>query len=257
MLKNPEKTRDNIVLWIREHFEKNMPGAGAVVGISGGKDSSVTAALCVAALGKDRVTGVTMPDGKQADIDDSNMLAEHLGIKKIEVNIGRVTAAFKETFAENSGFSDVTGKDGLEGEAAINMPPRVRMSVLYAVAQSLPGGAMVANTCNASEDYVGYSTKYGDAAGDFSPLQQLTVEEVLQIGDVLGLPEKLIRKTPSDGLSGMSDEDKLGFKYAQLDKYIATGELEDEKLKERIDTLHVKNLHKLLPMPAYNKTPED
>ncbi|KIR03165.1 NAD synthetase [Lachnospiraceae bacterium TWA4] len=253
MLQNPKQTKDEIVQWIRDYFASSIPNACAVVGVSGGKDSSVVAALCTQALGKDRVVGVTMPDGKQPDIDDSHALIEHLGIKHIEVNIGQITGAFLNTFSSIDAFKEITGKDGLVGEAKINFAPRMRMSVLYAIAQSLPTGGLVANTCNASEDYVGYSTKYGDAAGDFSPLANMMVEEVLQIGRELGLPEQLVKKTPSDGLSGMSDEDKLGFTYAQLDKYIATGVCEDLAVKEKIDRLHVRNLHKLQLMPSYKK----
>ncbi len=119
------------------------------------------------------------------------------------------------------------------------------------MAQSLPHGGLVANTCNRSEDYVGYSTKFGDAAGDFSPLSQFTVEEVLQLGEALGLPDSLVHKTPSDGLSGMSDEDKLGFRYATLDRYLATGVCEDTAALEKIERLHRRNLHKLRPMPCY------
>lgn len=257
MLQNAKLSKDRVVAWIKTYFDTNMPGGNAVVGISGGKDSSVAAALCVEALGKDRVVGITMPDGKQPDIDDSNALIAHLGIRHLEINIGQITAAFAKTFAEDEAFVALTGKEGLVGEAAINYPPRMRMSVLYAVAQSLEGGGLVCNTCNASEDYVGYSTKFGDAAGDFSPLSSFTVEEVLQIGDTLGVPADLIHKTPSDGLSGMSDEDKLGFTYAALDRYIATGICEDEALKEKIDRLHVRNLHKIQLMPAYQKSEDE
>ncbi len=164
-----------------------------------------------------------------------------------------MTSDFYQTFNENEMFHAVTNRSGLEGEAKINLAPRVRMSVLYAIALSLPKAGLVVNTCNASEDYVGYSTKFGDAAGDFSPMSDFTVEEVLQLGQTLGLPSFLVQKTPSDGLSGMSDEMKLGFTYAQLDQYIATGVCEDAAVKEKIDRLHARNLHKLLPMPKYEK----
>ncbi len=253
MLKNPTKTTENVIAWIQKYFQENLPTASAVIGISGGKDSSVAAALCTKALGKDRVIGVTMPDGQQSDLEDSHRLIRHLGIRHIEVNIQEMTQAFRHTFANNEAFGQVTGKKGLEGEAGINMPPRVRMTTLYGIAQSVAGGGLVVNTCNASEDYVGYSTKFGDAAGDFSPLSSFTVEEILQIGEVLGLPDELVHKTPSDGLSGKSDEDKLGFTYKQLDHYIATGKCEDAAIKERINRLHVRNLHKLRPMPTYIK----
>ncbi len=248
MLRDPARTKDSVVQWIREYFDRVVPNGCAVVGVSGGKDSSVTAALCVEALGAERVVGVTMPDGRQPDIDDSNLLLAHLGIRHEEVNIGEVTAAFARTMGEHV---------ELTRDAKINYPPRIRMTVLYAMAQCVPGGGLVVNTCNRSEDYVGYSTKFGDAAGDLSPLQQFTVHEVLQLGEALGLPDRLVHKTPSDGLSGMSDEDKLGFTYATLDHYLDTGECDDPETLQRIESLHRRNLHKLQPMPAYQKSPED
>ena len=253
MLQNPNNTKKRIVRWIQGYFNANLPTAKAVIGISGGKDSSVAAALCVAALGKNRVIGVMMPNGEQTDIEDSNTLINHLGIQHMEINIEKVTRALSNLFAESNEFKEVTGKEGLQGEAEINYSPRIRMTVLYAVAQSLQDGGLVVNTCNASEDYVGYSTKFGDAAGDFSPLSSFTVEEVLQLGEVLGLPDILVHKTPSDGLSGMSDEDKLGFTYKELDQYLATGICEDQAVKDRIERLHIRNLHKCRPMPTYIK----
>ncbi|MDO4521904.1 MAG: NAD(+) synthase [Eubacteriales bacterium] len=257
MLKNPEKTVENVVQWIREYFESSMPNACAVLGISGGKDSSVAAALCAKALGKDRVVGITMPDGIQPDIDDSHALIRHLGIRTLEVNIGKITSAFSETFSELPEFETVCGQKSLSKPARINYPPRIRMSVLYAVAQSLPAGGLVVNTCNRSEDYVGYSTKFGDAAGDFSPMAAFTVHEVLQLGEALGLPQQLVHKAPSDGLSGMTDEEKLGFTYAELDHYLDTGVCGNSEAKEKIDRLHRMNLHKLQPMPHYEKNSEE
>ena len=198
MLKDPVKTKNEIVEWIREYFEQNGKGCKAVIGISGGKDSSIAAALCAEALGKDRVVGVLMPNGVQSDISDS-------------VKLGGAFQAMKEMLTSNKDLLALSGTDGITRDTEINLPPRLRMSTLYAVGQMLPGGARVVNTCNASEDYVGYSTKYGDAAGDFSPLSHLLVHEVRQIGDTLGLPYDLVHKTPSDGLSGQDDEQKLGF----------------------------------------------
>ena len=237
------KTKDACVQWIRDWFEENGPGCNAVIGISGGKDSSVVAGLCVEALGVDRVIGVTMPNGVQPDIADSIKLINHLGIKRYDVNIG---AAYDALMAE------VELKLGHEASAQtrINMAPRLRMTALYAISQSNNG--RVANTCNLSEDWVGYSTRYGDAAGDFSPLGGLTVQEVVAIGKVLGLPVDLVEKTPSDGLCGKTDEDNLGFTYAELDRYIRTGEIDDKAKKERIDRLHKQNLFKLLPMPSFD-----
>ena len=243
MLTNVEKTVNDITEWIKDYFEKNGKGCKAVLGISGGKDSCITAALLARALGKERVVGVLMPDGVQPDISDSEAVVEFLGIEHKEVNIGETVAALKKAL-EDAG-SAVT-KD-----TKINIPPRVRMTTLYAVAQGLECGGRVINTCNKSEDYIGYSTKFGDAAGDMSILAGFTVEEVLQIGECLGLPEHLVHKTPSDGLSGMSDEDKIGFTYKVLDRYIATGECEDEAVKAKIDRMHVLNLHKLELMPHF------
>lgn len=237
--------KDQVVQWIRDWFEVNGKGCNAVLGISGGKDSSVVAALCAEALGRDRVIGVTMPNGVQKDISDSMRLIEHLGIRYCNVNIGDTTrtlmAAVKEQLA-------TLGAE-VSAQTTINLPPRVRMTALYAVSQSMNG--RVANTCNLSEDWVGYSTRYGDAAGDFAPLGGLTVGEVIAIGKELGLPIDLVEKTPSDGLCGKTDEDNLGFTYAVLDHYIRTGECEDPKTKALIDDKHVKNLFKLKPIPHF------
>ena len=243
MLTNVERTVDEICEWVRDFFDKNGKGCSAVLGISGGKDSCITAALLARALGKERVVGVMMPDGIQPDISDSQAVVDFLGIRNYTVNIGEATKALKKSLEEAG--STITKDVG------INIPPRIRMTTLYAVAQGLEEGGRVINTCNKSEDYIGYSTKYGDAAGDMSILAGFTVEEVLQIGDFLGLPSHLVHKTPSDGLSGMSDEDKVGFTYAVLDKYIATGICEDEATKAKIDRMHVLNLHKLNVMPHF------
>ena len=238
---------ENVVDWIQEWFSANGPKANAVIGLSGGKDSSIVATLLVKALGKDRVVGVMMPNGEQKDISDSKQIAEFLGIKTYTVNIAPYYDAALNSFA--SDLPDLS----ISEDTKINLAPRLRMATLYAVAQSLPNGGRVANTCNASEDYVGYSTKYGDAAGDFSPCSDFTVTEMLAIGDALGVPTELVHKTPSDGLCGKSDEDKLGFTYAMLDKYIETGVCEDQALKEKIDRAHRLNLHKLEVIPAYRK----
>jgi NAD+ synthase len=229
------------VEWIRQWFEKNGPGCNAIIGISGGKDSSIAAALCAEALGKDRVIGVLRPNDKQSDIDMAQLLVKHLGIQSYTVNIGTTFNALCKELNE-AGIE-------LSKDSIINLPPRLRMSTLYAVGQSRNG--RVANTCNLSEDWVGYSTRYGDSAGDFSPMSFFTTAEIRAMGRVLGLPSVLIEKVPSDGLSGMSDEDKLGFTYAVLDRYIRTGEIDDPATKERIDTLHKKNLFKLRFMDCF------
>lgn len=233
--------KKEIVEWIREFFEKNGKGCNAVVGISGGKDSSITAALCVEALGRERVIGVLMPNGEQADIDCARLLVNHLGIKHFTVNIKAAVDGLVSAMPQDMEMS---------AQARTNLPPRIRMSTLYAVSQSNNG--RVANTCNLSEDYVGYSTRYGDAAGDFSPLANITVTELKQLGRVLGLPTELVDKVPIDGLCGKTDEDNLGFTYAVLDRYIRTGEIDDENIKARIDRLHEMNKFKLELMPFFH-----
>lgn len=237
---NAEKVKNDCVEWIKDFFEKNGKDSNAVIGISGGKDSSVVAALLVEALGKERVIGVLMPCGVQSDIDMAELLVKHLDIKSYVINIEDAILGLKGSIPKEIEFSK---------QADINLPPRIRMATLYAVSQCFNG--RVANTCNLSEDWVGYSTRYGDSAGDFSPLSNLTVTEVKEIGRVLNLPECLIEKVPSDGLTGKTDEDNLGFTYAVLDKYIREGIIEDKELKERIDTLHERNLFKLQLMPSF------
>ena len=235
---NAEKVKNECVQWIRDFFEKNGKGCNAVIGISGGKDSSVASALCVEALGKDRVIGVLMPNGEQQDIDKAYQLVNHLGIKHYVVNI-------KDAF---EGIVNNLPKD-LETSAQTiqNLPPRLRMSTVYAISQSVNG--RVCNTCNLSEDWVGYSTRYGDSVGDFSPMSFLTVTEVKEIGHLLGLPEELVEKVPIDGLCGKTDEENLGFTYAELDVYIRTGKIENQKTKELIDKKHKANHFKLEFMP--------
>ncbi|MBR3714670.1 MAG: NAD(+) synthase [Clostridia bacterium] len=241
-----KKVLDDVTLWIKDWFEKNGKGCNAVLGISGGKDSSVAAALCVRALGKERVIGVLMPNGVQSDIDVARELVDFLGIKSFEINI-------KEGY--DALMASIVGEIGeISNQTRINLAPRVRMSVLYAVSQSNNG--RVVNTCNLSEDFVGYSTRYGDAAGDFSPLANLMVAEVVELGIEVGLPEYIVKKVPSDGLCGKTDEDNLGFTYAMLDKYIRTGVCEDEAKKARIDYLNRINKFKLEPMPSFPYKPE-
>ncbi len=241
---NAEKVKNDCVQWIRAFFENNGSGCSAVVGISGGKDSSIVAALCVEALGKDRVIGVLMPCGVQHDIDMAMLLVNHLGIKHYVINIKDTVDAMTKSIPFEMSFQSVT-----------NIPPRVRMATLYAVSQSHNG--RVANTCNLSEDWVGYSTRYGDSVGDFSPCSHLTVNEMKQVGRLLGLPDVLVDKVPIDGLCGKTDEDNLGFTYAELDQYIRTGVIADEAKKAKIDDRHAKNLFKLSLMPSFRPDPSD
>ena len=232
--------KNECVEWIRDFFAKNGPDCNAVLGISGGKDSSVAAALCVEALGADRVIGVLMPCGEQADIDCSLKLVNHLGIRHYIVNIKDAVEGLKAAMPADLPLST---------QSITNLPPRVRMTTVYAISQSVNG--RVCNTCNLSEDWVGYSTRYGDSVGDFSPLSRLTVAEVKEIGHQLGLPYDLVEKVPIDGLCGKTDEDNLGFSYAVLDRYIRTGEIDDPSTKERIDRLHRINQFKLELMPVF------
>ena len=247
---NARKVKDDLVQWIRDWFEENGPGCNAVIGISGGKDSSVVAALCVEALSADRVIGVMMPNGAQHDINVSKDVISYLGIRSLEINIlssglyiiGNLVDSAYNNREDFPNFS-------LSNQTRINLPPRIRMATLYAVAQSVNG--RVSNNCNLSEDYVGYSTRWGDGVGDFAPLANLTVTEVKEIGYELGLPEEFIEKVPSDGLCDKTDEDNLGFSYDTLDRYIRTGICDNREAKERIDYLHNKNLFKMQPIPTF------
>lgn len=242
-----KKVTEDIVCWIREWFEINGKGCTAVIGISGGKDSSVAAALCVRALGRERVFGVLMPNGEQADLDMSLLLVKHLGIDYSIINI---KAGYDGLLADVQCALGEVSRD-----TVINLGPRLRMATLYAVAQSKNG--RVVNTCNLSEDWVGYSTRYGDSAGDFSPLSMLCVREVKAIGREIGLPEILVDKVPIDGLCGQTDEEKLGFTYETLDAYIRDGVEPDPETKARIDRLYAINRFKVRFMDVFPYQPED
>lgn len=238
-----KRVKDEIVKWITTWFEENGNGCKAVVGVSGGKDSSVVAALCVAALGKDRVIGVLMPNGEQSDIKYSHMLCDHLGIKNYTVNVGAAITGVLDSIHKNAADIEVTE------QTTTNLPARIRMATLYAVSQSVNG--RVANTCNLSETLLSWETRWGDAVGDFAPLADLTVEEVKAVGYELGLPKELIEKIPSDGLCGSTDEDALGFKYAVMDRYIRTGEIDDKQIKHVIDKRVERYRFKRMPIPFY------
>ena len=268
-----EKIKNEIVLWIRDFFDTNGKNSCAVVGISGGKDSSIVAALCVQALGKDKVYGILMPQGNQKDIDIAKELVEYLGIKYSIINIKNTVDTLLETITKESEppneqesvntlaknrfplneqaevNTPARNRFSLNEQAKINIPARIRMTTLYAVSAAING--FVANTCNLSEEWVGYSTKYGDSAGDFSPLANLTVTEVKAIGKSLNLPSKFTEKIPEDGLSGLTDEENLGFSYDVLDKYIREGICDDKSVKDKIDKLHIQNRHKQELILAY------
>ena len=240
------KESEKVIEWIKQYFKDNGKDCNAIIGISGGCDSSVTAALLVKALGKDRVIGVLMPNGNQYDIDCSYQLVKFLDIKHYVININKpyleLTKEIDTKLKIDSKSYDIY---------RTNTPSRLRMATLYGISGLFNG--RVANTCNLSEDYVGYSTKFGDSAGDFSPISNFTKTEVRELGEELGLPKNLIYKVPEDGMSFKSDEEKLGFTYEVLDKYIRTGEIDDLKIKEKIDKMHLANLHKIQLMPSYKK----
>ena len=235
-----KKVKNEIVEWIRNWFEKNGKGCNVIVCISGGVDSSVVTALCVKALGKDRVFGIKMPCGEQPDIEYANMLIKYLEIKSYTMNIWDAVIGIDNQFPTDIEVSKQT---------TINLPPRIRMAALYAISQSLNG--RVINTCNMSESYVGFDTRYGDSAGDLSPLANLTKTEVIALAKELGLPDELVYKTPQDGLTGLTDEQSFGFSYAELDAYIRDGIEPSEEVKAKIDSMHEKNLFKLQPMPSF------
>lgn len=240
------KESEKVIEWIKQYFKDSGKDCNAIIGISGGCDSSVTAALLVKALGKDRVIGVLMPNGDQYDIDCSYQLVKFLDIKHYVININKpyleLTNEIDSKLKIDSKSYDIY---------RTNTPSRLRMATLYGISGLFNG--RVANTCNLSEDYVGYSTKFGDSAGDFSPISNFTKTEVRELGEELGLPKNLIYKVPEDGMSFKSDEEKLGFTYEVLDKYIRTGEIDDLKIKEKIDKMHLANLHKIQLMPSYKK----
>ena len=240
---NAKEMKDAIVQWIQYWFASNGKGCKAVVGISGGIDSSTVAALCVEALGKDSVVGVLLPQNTQSDIGHSYMLCEHLGIKHYVIDMGTTVNGLLNIIKCRGDFD-------ISEQTEINLPPRIRMATLYAVSQSVKG--RVANTSNLSESWVGYDTRYGDSVGDFAPLANLTKTEIRLIAKELGLPEELVNKTPADGLCGLTDEDRFGFTYKVLDNYIRTGICKDDATKAKIDAMHKKNYFKLLPMPAFN-----
>lgn len=241
--------------WIKNYYKDN-PDGKAIIGISGGKDSTIAAALCVEALGANRVIGVMMPNGIQEDIKDSYAVCDYLKIDYLEINICDTYNGLLDNIAisindwdeskEKRGFRIVRGNPMVR----TNTPARLRMTTLYAIAALYPNSRVV-NTCNRSEDYVGYSTKFGDAAGDFSPLGNLTVREVLAIGDELGLPEHLVHKAPSDGMCGKTDEDNLGFTYEQLDDHILGTGAVDVETVAKIERLHKATRHKYQPMPMF------
>ena len=240
--------KNEIVLWLKDWFEENGNMCNACIGISSGKDSTVCAALCAEALGKDRVIGVLMPDGEQTDIEDSYKVCELLGIRYITININKAKGALFDAmlFQQDGNFK----VENITEQAIQNLPPRIRMSTLYLVSQCMNG--RVINTCNLSETLLGWETRWGDAVGDVAPLADLTVQEVKQLGYELGLPKELIEKTPSDGLCGSSDEEKMGISYKVMDDYIRYGNVENQEMIRKIDERVQANIFKHSPIPYFH-----
>ncbi len=247
ILKDKEIKRitKDIINWIR-FMMKESGGKSAVIGISGGKDSSVVAALCKVALGEENVYGVLMPNGPQSDIDFAREICDFLKIKNIELPINPITESFYKSLSKAEGsFIDKTSD-----QTRLNLPPRIRMTLLYAFSQSIDGSRVI-NTSNISEDWVGYATIYGDTAGAFAPIGMLTTDEVVQVGRYLEIPEKFIAKIPEDGLTGKTDEEVLGFSYQLLNRYIREGKIEDNLIREKIDKMHKNSRFKFKPIPMF------
>lgn len=236
-----ETTAKKCIEWIQYYF-KNTNGENAIIGLSGGKDSAIAAALCVQALGKEHVIGVMMPYGHQNDIEDAYAIASHLGIRTIEVNIKPMVDDIL------NGLHQI-----LTPQTIQNVPPRIRMTTLYAIAQSNNG--RVCETCNYSERLMGYMTLWGDGVGDFSPLGDLLVSEVIAIGDYLGLPQNLVHKTPSDGLCGKTDEENMGFSYDEIEDWVNCFYLRYLNSNDPVSNRYEKNKWKMsmVNIPTYTK----
>ena len=247
---DPAAEVENITSFIKNYFIKNGPNSKAIIGISGGKDSTVAAALLCRALGSERVIGVLMPQDIQTDIEDSRRVCEILNIDYYEINIGsicdKIYNQINQEFDKDFDISDYS-------VVSNNTPSRVRMTVLYAIAGAMNG--RVVNTCNYSENMIGWNTKFGDTAGDFSLFYDYTVTEVKQIGRYLSLPTDLIDKAPADGLCGKTDEDKFGFTYEVLDKYLRNdNSTPDYDTLLKIETMKKAGQHKHsnIPYPQSN-----
>ena len=245
--------KDKIIKFIRNYFEGNHLG-GAVIGISGGKDSAVVAALFTEALGKENVLGVTLPcHSKEEDRNDAILVSNHFGFELVNIDLTSTYDSFQEQVKKLGDFTEEEVKN-----SNINLKPRLRMSSLYYLAALYSAlkhkTYIVAGTGNKCEIYVGYFTKGGDGVSDINVLADLTVEEVIKLGEELKVPEKVLYKTPNDGLSGMSDEEKLGVTYKQIADYIEGKELKEE-VKEKIKKLHNNSLHKF-HIPTFKKDEE-
>lgn len=238
------KEADNAVVWIREYVEKT--GAkGVVVGNSGGKDSATVIAMATKALGKEKVLTIAMPcNSIQSDLEDAKLVADKFEVKLLEVNLTDSYNILEDGI--NKSISEIEVQ--LNSEAKVNIKPRMRMLTLYGIAQSI--GYLVIGTGNLCERMVGYTTKWGDSASDFNPIANFTVDEVLAIGEYLGVPDKIIHKAPADGLGGLTDEEKMGVTYKQIAEYIETGKT-DTNAMEIIKRKNMLSKHKRKSVPFY------
>lgn len=247
MIKNIKEEVEGITKWIKDYVEKSN-SEGVVIGNSGGKDSATVIALATEALGKERVVTVAMPcNSIKTDIEDAKLVADTFEVPLLKIDL---TDTYKTLEKEIDG--EINPKEEWrKNEAKINAKPRLRMTTLYYIAQSL--NYLVIGTGNKCEAVVGYTTKWGDNAHDFNPIGEFTVEEVLQIGEYLGVPEKIIKKAPNDGLGGLTDEEKLGVTYKQIAEYIETGKTEENAL-EIIKKKEMISMHKKMPIPVYKRS---
>ena len=248
---NAQKTTEEIVSFIRDYYEKNNL-KGAILGVSGGTDSGVVAGLLTKALGKENIIGVTLPcHSKDEDKIDAKLVSDYYGFEPIDFDLTSVYDTFKLELSKLGDFSLEETKN-----SDINVKPRLRMLTLYYLAalySSIKGGTyLVAGTSNKCELFVGYFTKGGDNVHDISTLGDLTVEEVIKLGEYLKVPEKVLYKTPYDGLSNMSDEEKLGVKYKDIATYMEDPNLLDMETRNKIERLHKNSLHKF-NIPTYRK----
>lgn len=233
-----------VVDWIKSYV-KNSGSKGVVIGNSGGKDSAVVIALCVKALGKENVLTVAMPcSSTPQDLEDAKLVADTFGIKMLTVDLSSV---YENLCLEIE--STITNE--IPSEVSINIRPRLRMITLYAIAQQ--HSLLVAGTGNACEQFIGYTTKWGDNASDFNPIAEFTVSEVLEIGKILGVPDKIINKAPNDGLGLGSDEEKIGITYKEIEEYITTGKKANPSSVEKIEKMHKQTEHKRKLIPVYHR----
>lgn len=235
---------ENAIKWIKDYVEK-CGAKGVVVGNSGGKDSAVVIAMATKALGKERVLAIAMPcNSIKEDLADARLVADTFGVNTLEIDLSATYNTLEN--AINNELKPCNME--LNKDSKINIKPRMRMMTLYGVAQSF--GYLVIGTGNLCERMVGYTTKWGDSASDFNPIANFTVDEVLAIGEYLGVPDKIIHKAPNDGLGGQTDEEKMGVTYKQIAEYIETGKT-DVAAMENIERRNKSSKHKRNPVPVY------